>query len=101
MKQVQRLQEDMATLQAGLAQKTVSAEVGGGMVKVLVNGKLEVLSLTIEKEVINPDDPEMLRDLVIAAVNEGIRRAQALAMDEAKRLTGGIPGLSDLLAGVR
>jgi hypothetical protein len=95
MKQAKKMQEKMVQLQEELATKTVEATAGGGMVSVAVNGKFEILSLKIEKEVVNPDDVEMLQDLVIAAVNEGIRKAQEMASSEMGKITGGmqIPGL--------
>ena len=95
MKQAKKMQERMLQLQEELAAKTVQATAGGGMVSVTVNGKFEILSLKIEKEVVTPDDVEMLQDLVIAAVNEGIRKAQEMASSEMGKITGGmqIPGL--------
>jgi hypothetical protein len=95
MKQAQQLQEKMARLQEELALKTVEASAGGGMVVATVNGKFELVALRIEKEAVNPEDVEMLQDLVVAAVNEGIRRAQEMVSGEMSKLTGGlrIPGL--------
>jgi DNA-binding YbaB/EbfC family protein len=95
MKQAQKLQARMMTLQEELAGKTVEATAGGGMVTVVVNGKQEIVSLTIDPEVVDRQEIEMLQDLVIAAVNDGIRRAQQMCSDEMKKLTGGmsIPGL--------
>ena len=95
MKQAKKLQERMATLQQELESKTVETTSGGGMVTVVVNGKFEVRSLKIEREVINPDDLDMLQDLIVAAVNEGIRKAQEMASAEMAKLTGGlnVPGL--------
>ena len=95
MKQAQDLQHKMGQVQEGLAKKTVSSEVGGGMVKVTVNGKQELLSIQIEKEVINPDDAEMLQDLITAAVNDAMGKAREMIQAEMGRLTGGlkIPGL--------
>jgi DNA-binding YbaB/EbfC family protein len=95
MKQAKKMQERMVQLQEELATKTVEATAGGGMVSVAVNGKFEILSLKIEKDVVNPGDVEMLQDLVIAAVNEGIRKAQEMAASEMGKITGGmqIPGL--------
>ena len=95
MKQAKKMQEKMASLQAELAGKTVEATAGGGMVAVVVNGKFELLSIKIEKEVVNPEDVEMLQDLIVAAVNEGIRKAQEMAAAEMSKITGGfnIPGL--------
>ena len=95
MKQAKKMQERMASLQKELEIKTVEAQAGGGMVSVVVNGKYEVVSLKIEKEVVNPEDIEMLQDLIAAAVNEGIRKAQEMASSEMAKITGGlnIPGL--------
>ena len=95
MEQAKAMQDRIADLQADVAGKTVEASAGGGMVTVKVNGKLEVVSISIEPDVINDGDREMLQDLVAAAVNEGIRKAQALMTEEMSRLTGGlkIPGL--------
>ena len=96
MKQAKKLQERMAQLQDELALKTVEASAGGGMVSVLVNGRHELVSLKIEKEVVNPEDLDMLQDLIVAAVNEGVRKAQEMATAEMAKITGGlsIPGLS-------
>ena len=95
MKQAKKMQERMMQLQEELASRTVEATAGGGMVAVTVNGKFEILSLRIDKEVVNPQDVEMLQDLVMAAVNEGVRKAQEMAAAEMGKVTGGmqIPGL--------
>ena len=95
MKQAKKLQEKMAGVQKDLEMRTVETTSGGGMVSVVVNGKFELQSLKIEKEVVNPDDLDMLQDLIVAAVNEGIRKAQEMAASEMAKLTGGlnIPGL--------
>ncbi len=95
MKQAKKMQERMARIQQELETKTVEAQAGGGMVQVVVNGRFELVSIKIEKEVVNPDDSEMLQDLVAAAVNEGIRKAQERASTEMAKITGGlsIPGL--------
>ena len=94
-KQAQQMQQKMAKLQEELGQRTVEASVGGGMVSVTVNGKNEVLSLKIEPQVVDPDDIEMLEDLVLAGVNEALRKSQEMISDEMGKLTGGmkIPGL--------
>ncbi|HNY49473.1 MAG TPA: YbaB/EbfC family nucleoid-associated protein [Smithella sp.] len=94
MKQAKKMQERMANLQKELETKTVEAQAGGGMVSVVVNGKYEVVSMKIEKEVVNPEDVEMLQDLIVAAVNEGIRKAQEMSASEMGKITGGlnIPG---------
>ena len=89
------MQERMARIQEELETKTVEATAGGGMVSVVVNGKYEIMALKIDKDVVNPEDVEMLQDLVMAAVNEGIRKAQDMAAMEMSKITGGlsIPGL--------
>jgi len=94
MKQAKKMQERMANMQKELETKTVEAQAGGGMVRVVVNGKFEIVSLKIEKEVVNPEDIEMLQDLIAAAVNEGVRKAQEMASSEMAKITGGlnIPG---------
>ncbi|HOD28346.1 MAG: YbaB/EbfC family nucleoid-associated protein [Syntrophales bacterium] len=96
MKQAKKLQERMGQLQAEMEQKTVTATSGGGMVTVTVSGKGELVSLKIERDVVNAEDVEMLQDLILAAVNEGVRKAQEMAQSEMMKLTGGlnIPGLT-------
>ncbi|NLL19086.1 MAG: YbaB/EbfC family nucleoid-associated protein [Clostridia bacterium] len=95
MKQVQKMQADMAKLQEELANKTVSATAGGGVVEVVANGKQEVVSIKISPDAVDPDDVEMLEDLVLAAVNEALRKAQEMAANEMSKITGNlkIPGL--------
>lgn len=95
MKQVQKMQADMAKMQEELANKTVEATSGGGMVKVIANGKQEVVSIEINPEAVDPEDVEMLQDMVVAAVNEALRNAQEMMSGEMKKITGGmnIPGL--------
>lgn len=96
VKQAQQMQAKMARLQEELAHKTVEASAGGGMVNAVVSGRHELVSLKIEKDVVNPEDVEMLQDLIVAAVNEGIRKAQEMAAAEMSKITGGlnIPGLT-------
>jgi hypothetical protein len=96
MKQAQKMQAQIAKVQEELADKTVEAAAGGGMVAVVVNGKQEILSIKIEPEVIDAQDKEMLQDLVVAAVNEGLRKSQEMVAEEMKKITGGlqIPGLT-------
>lgn len=95
LKQAQKMQENMLKAKEELEGKTVQAAAGGGMVEVVVNGKMEVLELKIKPEAIDPDDHEMLEDMVKAAVNQGLRNAQAMAEEEMAKVTGGlnIPGL--------
>ena len=85
----------MSQVQNDLAGRTVTASVGGGMVSVTLNGKNELLSVHIDKEVINPADQAMLQDLILSAVNEGIKKAQDMAQEEMRKITGGIniPGI--------
>lgn len=95
MKQAQKLQASMAKLQEELASKAVEATSGGGMIKVLANGKQQIISISIEKEVVDPDDVEMLQDLILAAVNDALSKSQEMVSHEMSKLTGGmnIPGL--------
>jgi DNA-binding YbaB/EbfC family protein len=90
MAQVQQMQQEMAAAQEQLAQETVSASAGGGMVTVVVTGDLRVTSVTIDPEAVDPEDVEMLADMVTAAVNEGLRAAQELA---GSRMGGATEGL--------
>ena len=96
MKQAQQMQQKMMKLQEEVAQRTLDASVGGGMVTVTVNGKSEVLRIKIEPQVVDPEDVEMLEDLIVAGVNEALRKAQEMMAEEMSKLTGGlkIPGLS-------
>jgi DNA-binding YbaB/EbfC family protein len=96
MQQVKALQEKMNKMQEELAQKKVEASAGGGMVTVEVSGRQEVLSIKIDRQVVDPEDVEMLQDLIVAAVNDGLRRAQEMAASEMGKLAGGIniPGLN-------
>ena len=93
LKQVQKMQADMMAAQDKLKDERVEASAGGGMVKVVVSGDLEVKEITIAPEAIDPDDPELLADLVLAAVNEGLRSAQDLAATKLGGLTGGMGNL--------
>ncbi len=96
LQQVKALQEKMARMQEDLANRKVEATAGGGMVTVVVNGRQEVLSIKIEPQVVDPEDIEMLQDLVVAAVNDGLKKAQEMAASEMGKLAGGlnIPGLN-------
>ena len=96
MKQAQKLQSQMMKLQEELADRTVESSSGGGMVTVVANGRQQIASIQIENEVVDPDDVEMLQDLVLAAVNDALAKAQEMVSSEMGKLTGGmnIPGLS-------
>jgi nucleoid-associated protein EbfC len=96
MKQVQQMQAKMAEMQAQLESTEVEGSAGGGMVKVIVNGKNEIRSITIDKEVVNPDDVEMLQDLIVAALNQAREKSQELQQQQMSSITGGlnIPGLN-------
>jgi DNA-binding YbaB/EbfC family protein len=89
------MQQKMARLQEEAAQKTAEAASGGGMVSAVVNGKNQIVSLTIRKDVVDPDDVEMLQDLVVAAVNEALTKVQSELAEQMGKITGGlsIPGL--------
>ena len=95
MKQAQKLQKEMAQAQQELEEKEFEASVGGGAVLVKVNGKKEVLSIKIKEEVVDPDDVEMLEDLVLSAVNEALKKAEEETANKMGKLTGGmnIPGM--------
>lgn len=90
MKQAQKMQQEMLRMQEEMENKTYSATAGGGMVTATVNGKHEVMNLEINPEAVDPDDVEMLQDMVIAAVNEAMRTADAEAANNMSRLTGGL-----------
>lgn len=95
MKQVQKMQQDMAKLQEELQEKTVEATAGGGVVKVVASGKKQIVSIDISPEVVDPDDVEMLQDLIMAATNEALQKAEDMVAEEMGKLTGGLnmPGL--------
>ena len=96
MKQVQKMQKQMAKMQEELQEKVIESTSGGGMVRVEVSGKKEVVSLIINPEAVDPDDVEMLQDMILAAVNEGLRQIDELTASEMKKVTGGMnlpPGL--------
>ncbi|WDV45964.1 YbaB/EbfC family nucleoid-associated protein [Clostridiaceae bacterium M8S5] len=95
MKQVQQMQKKMAKMQAELEEREVETSSGGGAVKVKANGKKEILEIKIDQDVVDPDDVEMLEDLVLAAVNEAIRTADEMVNKEMGKVTGGmnIPGM--------
>ncbi|HHU91679.1 MAG TPA: YbaB/EbfC family nucleoid-associated protein [Halanaerobiaceae bacterium] len=95
MKQAQQMQAQMAKMQEELEEKTLEATAGGGVVKVVVNGRQEFLDIKIDPEAVDPDDVEMLEDLILAAVNEALRKVQDMINQEMGKITGGmnIPGM--------
>jgi DNA-binding YbaB/EbfC family protein len=95
MKQAQKLQAKMVKMQEELADHTVETSAGGGMVKVTANGRQQIVAIVIEREVVDPEDVEMLQDLVMAAVNDALTKSQEMVAAEMSKLTGGmnIPGL--------
>ena len=95
MKQAQNLQKKMLETQQELATKTVEATAGGGMVKVIANGAQKIEAIELEKEVVDPEDIEMLQDLVLAAINDALKKSQDMVASEMNKLTGGlnIPGM--------
>jgi len=96
MKQVQQMQAKMEAMQAEIAEKEVEGTAGGGMVKVMINGKNEVLSVTIDPEVVDKEDVEMLQDLVAAAINQAYQKVQEMQSEMMSGITGGmnIPGMN-------
>ena len=93
MQQAQQMQQEMQDAQAELADQTVEASAGGGMVTVKVSGALEVKEIRISPEAIDPDDPELLADTILAAVNEGIRSAQSMVESRMSGMLGGLKGM--------
>ena len=95
MKQAQKLQSRMLKLQEELAERTVESASGGGMVRVVANGRQQIESIRIEKEVVDPEDVDMLQDLILAAVNDALTKAQEMVSAEMSKVTGGmnVPGL--------
>lgn len=95
LKQAQKMQEEMEKMQAEIEAKTVEASAGGGVVNVVANGKKEILSIKIKPEAVDPDDVETLEDLVMVAINDALKKADALMSEGMSSVTGGlnIPGL--------
>jgi hypothetical protein len=93
MKQAQKMQADMAKAQEELAEKEVEAIVGGGAVKAVANGNKEITSLVIDPDVVDPEDVDMLQDLVMAAVNEALVKAEEMTQEALGKITGGLKGL--------
>ncbi len=96
MKQAQKMQREMEKMQSELQDKEVEATAGGGAVKVIATGKKEIKEITINPDVVDPDDVEMLQDLVLAAVNEALRMADDMVSSEMSKLTGGMGGLGGM-----
>ena len=95
LKQAQKMQEGMANMQAELEEREYEVAAGGGVVGVKINGKKEILSVKIDPEVVDPDDVETLEDLIVAAVNEAIKRVETVSAEEMQKITGSmsIPGM--------
>ncbi|ACL74630.1 YbaB/EbfC family nucleoid-associated protein [Ruminiclostridium cellulolyticum] len=93
MKQAQKMQKDMEKAQQDLENKTIEVSVGGGAINIVATGKKEIKEITIKPEVVDPDDVEMLQDLILSAVNEALRKADELANSEMSKITGGLGGL--------
>jgi nucleoid-associated protein EbfC len=97
LKQVQKMQQNMLKAQEEIAEKTVEASSGGGAVKVVITGDRRLKSITLSKDVVDPDDIEMLQDLILAAISEGMKQAEEMAEAEMKRLMpGGMPRIPGL-----
>ena len=99
LKQLQAMQAEMEQKQAELAEKELTTTAGGGAIEVTINGKKEITKLTIDKDVVDPDDVEMLQDLVMAAVNEAIRQIEELEESEMNSITGNLGGMGGGLGG--
>jgi DNA-binding YbaB/EbfC family protein len=100
LQQVQKMQQQMLEAQESLKDEVVEASAGGGMVTVQVTGDLNIKSITIDPQAVDPDDVELLQDMVLAAVNEGLRSAQELATSKLGGIAGGLGGLGGLLPGL-
>ena len=96
LRQAQKMQEDMAALQADLEEREYDVSAGGGMVEVKINGKREILSLHVKPEIVDPDDIETMEDIIVAAVNEAIKRVDATSEAEMQKITGGFGGMQGL-----
>lgn len=96
MRQAQKMQEDMAAKQAELEEREYEISAGGGVVNVKINGNKEILGINIEPEIIDPDDKETLEDILVAAVNEAIKRVEDTNSEEMSKITGNIPGMNGM-----
>ena len=95
LKQAQKMQEDMAALQEELEGREYDISAGGGVVNIKINGKKEILSVKIDPEIVDPDDVETLEDIIVAGVNEAIKKVEAVSAEEMQRITGSVslPGM--------
>jgi len=100
MKQAAKMREDFERIQADAAKRTVEASSGGGMVKVVANGKGQVISLALDPEMLKLNDPKMMQDLIVAAVNQAISEAQKMMAEEMGKLTGGLGSIASLFKGL-
>ena len=102
LKQAQKMQEDMANLQAELEEREYDVSAGGGVVGVKINGKREILAITIDPEIVDPDDVETLSDILVAAVNEAIKKVDAVSSEEMGKITGSmnLPGMPGGMPGM-
>jgi len=91
LKEVQKMQKRLEEASRELEEKTVEAQVGGGMVRVVANGRQEILSVEIEEELLKPEEKEMLQDLIVAGVNEALKKAKMMIEEELAKITGGLP----------
>lgn len=96
LRQAQKMQEDMAALQAELEEREYDVSAGGGMVELKINGKREILSLHVKPEIVDPDDIETLEDIIVAAVNEAIKRVDSTSEAEMQKITGSLGGMQGL-----
>ena len=97
IKQAQKMKEDMQAKQAELEEREYEVSAGGGAVKLKINGRREVLSLDISEEIVDPDDIETLSDILVAAVNEAIKKVDSASSEEMGKITGGIPGMGGMM----
>ena len=96
IKQAQKMQQDLLKMQAEMEEKEYEAPAGGGVVSAKVSGKKEVVSITIDPEAVDPDDVEMLQDMIVAAVNEALRKAESSMAESMSKITGSLGGLGGL-----
>ena len=97
LRQAQKMQEDMQNKQAELEAREYEVSAGGGVVKVKINGKREIMNIDIAQEIVDPDDIETLSDILVAAVNEAIKKVDSASDEEMGKITGGIPGMGGMM----